>query len=73
MLVLSRKKGERVMIGEEVIVEVVEIRGDKIRLGFTAPRWIAVNREELHEEIKKQKEQSNADPKSDEEVIGPKL
>jgi len=52
MLVLSREPGERIMIaGGEIIVEIVEVRGDKVRVGITAPRDIPVHREEVHEEI----------------------
>lgn len=47
MLILVRKPGERVVIDDKVLVEVVEVRGDKVRLGFTAPRGIPIRREEL--------------------------
>ena len=48
MLVLSRKRGERVCIaGREIIIEVVEVRGDKVRLGFSCPQDISVHREEV--------------------------
>ncbi len=47
MLVLSRKKGERVMIGDDVTVTVLEIRGDRIKLGFGCPTEIPVHREEV--------------------------
>ncbi len=48
MLVLSRRKGEAVIIAGNVRVEVVEVRGDKVRLGITAPESIRVDREEVH-------------------------
>jgi carbon storage regulator len=47
MLVLSRKKNERIIIGESIEVTVVEIRGDKVRLGIVAPAEMAVDREEV--------------------------
>ncbi len=47
MLVLTRKVGERIQIGEEISVTVVRIQGDKIRLGVDAPPTIAVHREEV--------------------------
>src|SRR5688572_4283493 len=47
MLVLTRVRDESVMIGEEVEVKVVDIRGDKVRLGFSAPEWIKVDRKEI--------------------------
>lgn len=48
MLVLSRKKDERIIIDDRIEVLVVEIRGDKVRLGIKAPREIVVDREEVH-------------------------
>ena len=53
MLVLSRKKGESVIIRENIVVTVVEIRGDKVRLGIEAPKDVVVNRREVHEAIKR--------------------
>jgi carbon storage regulator len=52
MLVLTRKEGESVMIGDEVEVTVVEIRGDKVRIGFAADRSVPVHRKEVWLEIK---------------------
>ena len=49
MLVLTRKKGEAIVIAGEITVTVLEIRGDKIRLGVEAPKDIEVNREEVQE------------------------
>lgn len=51
MLVLSRKKNERIRIASNVIITVVEIRGDKVRLGIDAPKEIPVHREEVYEKI----------------------
>ncbi len=62
MLVLSRKVGEAIYIDDKVIVTVVEIRGDKIRLGVEAPREVPVHRKEVADAIarnKKLKEESN--------------
>lgn len=47
MLVLSRKKGERIRIGGNILVEVVEIRSDRVRLAFSAPREVSIHREEI--------------------------
>jgi len=47
MLVLSRKKGESLVIGDNIAVTVIEIRGDKVRLGIEAPRDVTVHREEV--------------------------
>lgn len=49
MLVLSRKKDERIQVGDNIFVTVVEVRGDKVRLGIEAPREVKVMREELIE------------------------
>ncbi|EMI41686.1 carbon storage regulator [Rhodopirellula sp. SWK7] len=51
MLVLSRKSGQRVVIGGEIVITVVEIRGDRVRLGIQAARSIPVYREEVLEKI----------------------
>jgi carbon storage regulator len=53
MLVLSRKKNESIVIGDNVVVTVVEIRGDKVRLGIEAPKEIPVHRREVFDAIKK--------------------
>lgn len=51
MLVLSRKKNESIVIGDAIIIAIVEIRGDKVRLGFQAPKEISVHRSEVWEAI----------------------
>ena len=51
MLVLSRKKGERIVIGENITVTVLEVSGDRVRLGFEGPREVPVHREEVHSRI----------------------
>jgi len=56
MLVLSRKKDQSIMIGDNIVVTVVDIRGDKIRLGVAAPAEIPVHREEVYEAIKREGE-----------------
>jgi carbon storage regulator len=53
MLVLTRKRDEKIMIGDDIVITVVEIRGDKVRLGIEAPRDIRVDREEVREDIKR--------------------
>jgi len=52
MLVLSRLCDETIMIGDEVQITVVDIRGDKVRLGITAPRQVQVHRKEVYDAIK---------------------
>ncbi len=58
MLVLSRQRDETIMIGDEVEITVVDIRGDKVRLGITAPRHIQVHRKEVYEAIKRENQQA---------------
>ena len=54
MLVLSRKKDESIIIGKNIIITIVDIRGDKVRLGIQAPTEIPVHRQEVYEAIKKE-------------------
>ena len=58
MLVLSRQRDETIMIGDEIEITVVDIRGDKVRLGITAPTRISVHRKEVYESIKRENEQA---------------
>ena len=51
MLVLSRKKNESIVINNDIIITVVEIRGDKVRLGIVAPKDVPVHRQEVYEAI----------------------
>ena len=54
MLVLSRQRDETIMIGDEVEITVVDIRGDKVRVGITAPRHVQVHRKEVYDAIKQE-------------------
>jgi carbon storage regulator len=47
MLILSRKKAERILIGQDVYITIVNIKGDKVQVGIEAPREVDVNREEV--------------------------
>lgn len=60
MLVLSRRAGESIVIGDDVTVSILEVRGDIVRVGIDAPRSVAVHRAELLEQL----EQSNKDAAS---------
>ena len=62
MLVLSRKKDEKIVIGDSITLMVIEIRGDKVRLGIDAPRDVTVHREEIYEAIKRE---SSEQPKAE--------
>jgi len=57
MLVLSRKRNEQIVIAENIVITVVDIRGDKVRLGIEAPKSVPVHRQEVYEAIQREKEQ----------------
>ncbi len=59
MLVLSRQRDETIMIGDDIEITVVDIRGDKVRLGITAPTRIAVHRKEVYDAISRENEQAS--------------
>ena len=62
MLVLSRQKDESIIIGDNVVITIVDVRGDKVRLGITAPKEISVHRQEVYEAIQREKaEKAKAD------------
>jgi carbon storage regulator len=64
MLVLSRQRDESIMIGDNIVVTIVDIRGDKVRLGINAPTEIPVHRQEIYEAIQRENQRaSRVDPK----------
>ena len=56
MLILTRRVGETVMIGSEVTVTVLGVKGNQVRIGVNAPKDVAVHREEIYERIKREEE-----------------
>jgi len=54
MLILTRRMGETVMVGDEVTVTVLGIKGNQVRIGVNAPKTVAVNREEIYQNMKKE-------------------
>ena len=66
MLVLSRQRDESIMIGDDVEIVIVDIRGNKVRLGITAPREIPVHRREVYDAI--QREKAEKEVKAEEKV-----
>lgn len=69
MLVLSRKAGQALIIGEEIILKVVEIRGQQVRLGVEAPNHVSVVRQELRDAVSASNRRASAsDPKDAERV-----
>ncbi len=60
MLVLSRQKDESIMIGDGIRITIVDVRGDKVRIGIEAPKDVKVFRSELYEEIQRQNKSAAA-------------
>ena len=58
MLVLSRQRDESIVIGDRVVITIVDIRGDKVRLGIEAPAEVAVHRQEVYEAIQRENRRS---------------
>ncbi|HEV7173840.1 MAG TPA: carbon storage regulator CsrA [Solirubrobacteraceae bacterium] len=56
MLRITRKTGERIMLGDDVVVEVLEVRGQTVRLGIDAPQSLVIYREEIWLEVKRENE-----------------
>ena len=65
MLILSRKRDERIVIADNIVITVIEIRGDKVRLGIEAPREIPVHRREVYDLIQREKAQQAEDAATD--------
>jgi carbon storage regulator len=59
MLILTRRVGETVMIGNEVTVTVLGVKGNQVRIGVNAPKDVAVHREEIYERIKREEDQES--------------
>ena len=62
MLILTRRVGETVMIGNDVTVTVLGVKGNQVRVGVNAPRDVAVHREEIFERIKREEEGGGSSP-----------
>jgi carbon storage regulator len=59
MLILTRRVGESLIIGDDVVVNVLSVKGNQVRIGVDAPKHISVHREEIYDRIKAEKDQSN--------------
>lgn len=57
MLILTRRVGETLMVGDDVTVTVLGVKGNQVRIGVNAPKEVAVNREEIYQRIQKEKDQ----------------
>ncbi len=70
MLILTRRVGETVMIGDEVTVTVLGVKGNQVRIGVNAPKTVAVHREEIFERIKREQEGVSPDAGANDEGDG---
>jgi carbon storage regulator len=71
MLILTRRVGETVTIGEDVTVTVLGVKGNQVRIGINAPKTVAVHREEIYERIKAEQKGGPAPRQSTEKVAEP--
>ena len=62
MLILTRRVGETVMIGNDVTVTILGVKGNQVRVGVNAPRDVAVHREEIYERIKREEQEGDSRP-----------
>lgn len=70
MLVLSRQRDESIIIGDNIVVTIVDVRGDKVRLGIEAPREVSVHRREVYEAIQRENREASKIQVDDARQIG---
>ena len=61
MLILTRRVGETLMVGDDVTVTVLGVKGNQVRIGINAPKDVAVHREEIYQRIRQEQEQGSVD------------
>lgn len=69
MLILTRRCGETVMIGDEVTITVLGVKGNQVRVGINAPKSVSVHREEIYERIKREQQGDDAKRKTPTEEV----
>lgn len=70
MLVLTRRPGESIMIGDDIVVTVLDVRGEVVRVGIKAPRTVQVHREEVYLELQKANREAASPSESAVEALG---
>ncbi len=71
MLILTRRVGETIVIGDDVIITVLGIKGNQVRIGINAPKDVSVHREEIYQRIQQEKNTAPAAPKKEEVAAAP--
>ena len=73
MLVLTRKKGQALMIGHDIELSIIDIQGDQVRIGINAPKNVPIHRKEIYEEIRKENLSAIAGKNTDIQVLNEKF
>lgn len=73
MLILTRRAGETLMIGDDVTITVLGVKGNQVRIGVNAPKDVSVHREEIYQRIQQEKSQSKSATADSEDSIGNQL